>query len=401
MIRASFDLKGADSLGRGSSLFVCGAGGKTSFIRELAAAYRMRGWRTAVTTTTKMLMERGAATEPETMLRQLEDGYTFFGTPLTDTPRKMGPPSTEMLKLAQERADILLVEADGARNKSFKVPYPHEPVIPDFADRIAVIYGTGAAGRTVMDAAYNPEGAAAAMGCGTEDIITEDAMLKALEGTYGRLFREKLPGIRADYIAARPGNTVHVIYLAAGFGRRYGSNKLLADVNGRPMYLHLLERLTRLECDAPCGISVTVVTQYDEIRNKALELGCLTAVNEAPERGISSSVKTGIAALKRRGAIAPCDSLMFVNADQPFLLRESILGFLNGMRDEGAVFGAFSKYGELMSPCLFPASAIPLLEGLEGDRGGKSVLKKYEDMVFRYEGCSPKELEDIDLICYD
>ena len=34
-----------------------------------------------------------------------------------------------------------------------------------------------------------------------------------------------------------------MIYLAAGNSRRFGSNKLYADLNGKPMFLHGMEAL--------------------------------------------------------------------------------------------------------------------------------------------------------------
>ena len=35
---------------------------------------------------------------------------------------------------------------------------------------------------------------------------------------------------------------IHIIYMAAGNSRRFGSNKLFYELDGKPMYRHLLER---------------------------------------------------------------------------------------------------------------------------------------------------------------
>ena len=36
---------------------------------------------------------------------------------------------------------------------------------------------------------------------------------------------------------------IHIIYMAAGNSRRFGSNKLFYELDGKPMYRHMLERL--------------------------------------------------------------------------------------------------------------------------------------------------------------
>lgn len=64
---------------------------------------------------------------------------------------------------------------------------------------------------------------------------------------------------------------IHIIYMAAGNSRRFGSNKLLYELDGKPMYRHLLERLieikdryNKLKSDSS-AIDITVVTRYREI----------------------------------------------------------------------------------------------------------------------------------------
>ena len=61
---------------------------------------------------------------------------------------------------------------------------------------------------------------------------------------------------------------IHIIYMAAGNSRRFGSNKLLYELDGKPMYRHLLDHLVeikdrynKLKSDSPV-IDITVVTRY-------------------------------------------------------------------------------------------------------------------------------------------
>ena len=54
---------------------------------------------------------------------------------------------------------------------------------------------------------------------------------------------------------------VHLIFLAAGFSRRFGSNKLFYLMDGKPMYRHVLDRLLEILKDGTFCANLTVVTQ--------------------------------------------------------------------------------------------------------------------------------------------
>lgn len=40
---------------------------------------------------------------------------------------------------------------------------------------------------------------------------------------------------------------IQLILLAAGFSKRFGENKLLVMLQGKPLYLHMLENLVELK----------------------------------------------------------------------------------------------------------------------------------------------------------
>ena len=70
------------------------------------------------------------------------------------------------------------------------------------------------------------------------------------------------------------------IMLAAGNSRRFGSNKLLYEIDGKPMYQHILEKLMTV---ANTLESITVVTQYEEIELEARTLGTTVYINPHPD----------------------------------------------------------------------------------------------------------------------
>ena len=64
---------------------------------------------------------------------------------------------------------------------------------------------------------------------------------------------------------------IHIIYMAAGNSRRFGSNKLLYEWRGKKLYRYMLDALLEAAEGLP-GVRVRVVTQYEEILKMVEEL---------------------------------------------------------------------------------------------------------------------------------
>ncbi len=181
----------------------------------------------------------------------------------------------------------------------------------------------------------------------------------------------------------------HILYLASGSSRRFGSNKLLHPLDGKPMYLWGLETLNsvaqkRNDCD------VTVVSRYKTIRERASFMGFHTVDSPGSEMGISHTIRAGIASLKTPGED---DYLLFMVADQPYLTESSIERLLD-LAETGVICGSLSYEGCPGNPTLFSIRLIPELLTLQGDTGGRAVLRQHECVYI--EANSGKELEDID-----
>ena len=210
---------------------------------------------------------------------------------------------------------------------------------------------------------------------------------------------------------------IHIIYMAAGNSRRFGSNKLFYELDGKPMYRHLLERLVeikdrynKLKSDIPV-IDITVVTRYREILDYCSSSpDCHAVLSPDSEKGISYNIKAGIMAVqeqkkteKNSGSLHNTaeteDYYMFAVADQPYLKSQSVIKLIDSvLENKGNKRLVFSlRCGDAVgNPCVFHSSLIPQLLSLEGDKGGRSVAKKY-DCVY-VDIADERELMDIDTL---
>ena len=199
---------------------------------------------------------------------------------------------------------------------------------------------------------------------------------------------------------------IHIIYMAAGNSRRFGSNKLFYELDGKPMYRHLLERLVeikyrynKLKSDSPV-IDITVVTRYREILDYCACIpDCHAVLSPDSEKGISYTIKAGIMAVQEQKKTSMQDYYMFAVADQPYLKSQSVIKLIDKvLENKGNKQLALSlRCGDAVgNPCVFHSSLIPQLLSLEGDKGGRSVAKKY-DCVY-VDIADELELMDIDTL---
>lgn len=181
---------------------------------------------------------------------------------------------------------------------------------------------------------------------------------------------------------------IHVIVLAGGAGRRFGSNKLLADLNGLPLVMHTPLRLQRAG-----GFDVTVVTCHKEVKKLCGEAGIACLFSQLCREGLSGSVRAAARSLKDRG----CEAALFCSGDQPFLTPDLLRGFYASWQTSGKGLGSCRAGDRVTNPAIFSAPYFDDLMTLEGDAGGRAVLRACESDCWFYELPYPPEAADIDL----
>lgn len=130
---------------------VIGAGGKTTCIERIAQEVRRQGKKAAVVTTTHMwIPEKYSAVGrswEESVKQMKEEGIVYCGL-AAESEGKMVFPGQEGYQAICSAADVVLVEADGAKKKPVKFPdWSREPVIPENTDKIILVFGLSALGR--------------------------------------------------------------------------------------------------------------------------------------------------------------------------------------------------------------------------------------------------------------
>lgn len=187
---------------------------------------------------------------------------------------------------------------------------------------------------------------------------------------------------------------IYMIYLAAGLSSRYGSNKLLDTIDGKPMFRHLLDILTIMKEEEPHRYELVVVTAYDEIEKAVENLPIKVVRNKEQELGISHSIHLGIEAC---GEIGQHDYVLFAVADQPYVQEDELFGFIHMYKRSYKGIGCLSYEGIMGNPVIFQGKFVPELLALRGDTGGKTVVKAHMEEVFLYEADSKKSLQDLDV----
>lgn len=172
------------------------------------------------------------------------------------------------------------------------------------------------------------------------------------------------------------------VIMASGLGKRFGSNKLMADFQGKPMIQRALEATAGLFSQC------VVVTRHEDVAALCREQNVDVVLHDLPYR--SDTVRLGLEAL------GDLDACMFLPGDQPLLRRETVANLLqNWQQHPDCIIRPIHEDTE-GSPVLFPSWAFPELKNLPEGRGGGVVIKKHPQEIFRVAVSNPFELADAD-----
>jgi molybdenum cofactor cytidylyltransferase len=176
------------------------------------------------------------------------------------------------------------------------------------------------------------------------------------------------------------------VVLAAGSGTRFGGGKVRAPLDGRPLVAHVLgaaraaglARIVLVLGRDAAAVRAALVTA-----DPAALDGVLVAVNGAPERGLSTSLRLGLAAATAEPAP---DGVLVLLGDQP-RVRADVMAALATAAAAAppttiAVAPTYTDDGA-PNPVLLLLPAWPRAVALEGDRGLGPLLAADPGRVVR------------------
>ena len=182
-----------------------------------------------------------------------------------------------------------------------------------------------------------------------------------------------------------------LILMAAGNAKRFGKNKLQAEIDGKPMYRHILEHLGRYKTAYPEDCDLVVVSQFRNILEETEHLGGKAIENDRPEDGISRTIRLSLEGLPAKDD----EAAVFFTADQPYLTYDTVERFLlQAAVEEKGILSARSGLG-MGNPVSFDKKYYGELRALKDDEGGRLVALAHENDTAWFEA-DDLEMRDID-----
>ncbi len=188
---------------------------------------------------------------------------------------------------------------------------------------------------------------------------------------------------------------VSLIYMASGFGKRYGTNKLITEFQGEPLYLHgllSLQKAAKLLEEDKIQCKLFLISQYERVLSGSFDRvpEAERIFNEDSDQGITASLKLGTEVSRN-----DTDAFLYFVADQPCMRGETIAEFVRGFLKSGKGIGCVCAKGHRGSPNLFSRKYKTELLALEGDQGGRQIMQKHPEDIWMME-VDERELRDID-----
>ncbi|WP_304354212.1 selenium cofactor biosynthesis protein YqeC [Brachyspira innocens] len=384
-------------------IVVCGAGGKTSYIKRLSESYKDK--KVVITTTAKIFKPK-KYTENIDLHSFDNDNIIILGKEYDD--KKLMYAGDDELKKAIDFADIVFIEADGAKYYPIKIPNNEEPVIPEFLYgkiyKIVIVMGLHSLERKFKEVCFR-------YNLCSEIDIEKIVDLETIEYIADKYYINKLKN-KCDNISlylndfTKNNNITYkktaFIILASGNSKRFKGNKLIhrfKTLNNKTLFENTINKISDVrelfkEDDNLKNIetSVIAVSIYDEIINKTFEnKDYISVYNDNHNEGISSSIKFGINEAIKINA----DSFAFFVCDMPVLESYDIFNMLKYFYYSYKNIGAMFTGERPSNPAVFSSKYINDILNLEHDNGALKIIKKNIDDCFFYT-IDEDKLKDID-----
>lgn len=201
----------------------------------------------------------------------------------------------------------------------------------------------------------------------------------------GGLLMEIVSRPQPRQLEAIPANEppqIAALLLAAGQSKRMGANnKLIAEVDGKPLIRHVAEAAT-----GALGRDLTVVTgaQPERVSEALAGIKFQTVHNPDFDQGLSTSLRAGIQALATRKV--PPDAVLVLLGDMPTITADIISQIVGAFKPaNGREIIVPTDAGKRGNPVLWSARFLEALSGIHGDTGARHLIGEYAEFVHEVE----------------
>ena len=411
---------------------VCGAGGKTTLCKELAEKYLHLGYKVCITTSTHMWLENNISDINK--ISSVESGKIYYFGEVTG--EKITKVSAEDYDKICKTFDYVIIEADGSKSMPLKIPRLKfgekveweeglEPVIPHGVNEIIVVMGLESIGRNIKAVCHRFDTFKEYVGIDDKTIVTPEVIDTIIEKYYINPLKEKFKDVKftiekVDFTKKENYKKIKKLALvlcASGFSKRFGSNKLLSDINikkiydkkylnklkanelldgsledeyTKKLYQLMIEKLILTKNDLLnlfkdglsydiLNIDVVVVSRYDEILSDKKYIPYVDMIkNNNAELGLSNSIRLAVEKYKNY------DGMMFINSDLPLLPVDEISMFLYNSICANTGISSMYVNGIPKNPAYFEKKYFDEILEITGDTGPKALLTKYKKETYKY-----------------
>ena len=181
---------------------------------------------------------------------------------------------------------------------------------------------------------------------------------------------------------------VSAILLAAGESKRMGKPKQLMPWGKTTIVEQAIDNLLNSKVS-----EVIVVLGYraEEIIEKVATKSIKIAVNPTYHRGMSTSIITGLHLIDDRAK-----AIMLALADQPLIDSQIINRLIDEFCDHNKGIAIPTYQNKRGHPVIFAIKYKEELLGLQGDIGGRQIIKEHPDDILEVAVASPSINIDID-----
>lgn len=184
-----------------------------------------------------------------------------------------------------------------------------------------------------------------------------------------------------------PALRVAAVILAAGEAKRFGGQKLLALLGGKPLLQHALDAAN---ASSLAPLALVVGADADAVL-AGVALGRARPVhNPAFATGQSSSVQAGLRAVEE------ADAAVVLLGDQPRVTAALLEALVGRQRECGAAAVVSRWGGKRMPPTLLHRDLWPAVHALSGDVGAREVLTARDDVAVLDVPAALGALDDVD-----